>query len=128
MKVLVVDDEQNYLTLMGDLLRGRGHDVLLASDGKEAREILDAEGVDLVVTDLFMPTMDGFRFHSYVRDFAECRDLPFIFVSGAQDERTKEAVVDPRVDFFFAKTAPVEQVLSLVDRLAAQRRTSSTPA
>lgn len=128
MKVLVVDDEQNYLALMGKLLRTRGHQVVQAADGKEAREIIDAEEVDLVVSDLFMPTMDGFRFHSYVRDFADCRDVPFIFVSGVEDERTKEAVVDPARDFFFAKTAPVEGILELIDRIQNNSRKSRATA
>jgi CheY-like chemotaxis protein len=128
MKVLVVDDEKNYLTLMGDLLRTRGYSVFLAADGKEAREIIDADGVDLVVSDLFMPTMDGFRFHSYVRDFAECRDVPFIFVSGIEDERTAEAVVDPDIDYFFTKTTPVETILALIERLKAGRQKSKTVA
>lgn len=121
-KILVVDDEKGFLSLMGDVLTGLGYDIIQAEDGKQAREIVDSEPVDLIISDIFMPTMDGFRFHSYVREFSDGHDIPFIFVSGYDDERTRGAIVDPELDYFFPKSTPVENILSLIEKLANERK------
>jgi two-component system nitrogen regulation response regulator NtrX len=117
MKILLVDDEQGYLNVMGDILRQHGHEVVLAEDGKQARESLDMERVDLIISDVFMPTLDGVRFHSYVREFTDSHDLPFVFVSGYDDENTRTLVKDPQKDFFFSKSTPIETIISFIDQL-----------
>jgi DNA-binding response OmpR family regulator len=117
MKILLVDDEQGYLNVMGDILHQHGHEVVLAEDGKQAREALDMERVDLIISDVFMPTLDGVRFHSYVREFTDSHDLPFVFVSGYDDENTRTLVKDPEKDFFFSKSTPIETIISFIDQL-----------
>lgn len=121
MKILLVDDEQGYLNVMGDILRQHGHEVVLAEDGKQAREALDMERVDLIISDVFMPTLDGVRFHSYVREFTDAHDLPFVFVSGYDDENTRTLVKDPEKDFFFSKSTPIETMMSFIDQLKPTR-------
>ena len=121
MKILLVDDEQGYLNVMGDILRQHGHQVVLAEDGKQAREALDMERVDLIISDVFMPTLDGVRFHSYVREFTDAHDLPFVFVSGYDDENTRTLVKDPEKDFFFSKSTPIETIMSFIDQLKPAR-------
>jgi DNA-binding response OmpR family regulator len=121
MKILVVDDNQGYLNLMGDLLRDYGYNVFLADDGKQARELLEEQKVDLIISDVFMPTLDGVRFHSYVREFTEVDQIPFIFVSGYDDEYTRNVVVDSDMDFFFSKTTPVENIVALIEKLKSAK-------
>ena len=121
MKILLVDDEQGYLNVMGDILRQHGHEVVLAEDGKQAREALDMERVDLIISDVFMPTLDGVRFHSYVREFTDAHELPFVFVSGYDDENTRTLVKDPQKDFFFSKSTPIETIMSFIDQLKPRR-------
>lgn len=117
MRILVVDDNQGFLQLMGTLLRDYGYEVALAEDGKQARELLEQEPVDLVISDVFMPTLDGVRFHSYVREFMDAADLPFIFMSGYDDQHTRSLVLDSTRDYFFSKTTPLERVIELIERL-----------
>jgi two-component system, OmpR family, response regulator len=125
MKILLVDDERGFLTVMGDILRESGYNVILAENGKQAREVLEVERVDLIVSDVFMPTLDGVRFHDYVREFTDVPDLPFIFMSGYDDEHTKNLVIDPAIDFFLSKTAPVEKVLELIESLRTAKDAKS---
>jgi DNA-binding response OmpR family regulator len=121
MKILLVDDEKGFLNVMGDTLRARGHDVLPAENGKQAREILENQRVDLIISDVFMPTLNGVRFHSYVRDFTDSSDVPFIFMSGYDDEQTSNLIVDPKLDFFFSKTTPVDQLMAFIGSLKQTR-------
>jgi CheY-like chemotaxis protein len=124
MRILVVDDNQGFLQLMGTLLRDYGFAVVLAEDGKQARELMEQEPVDLIISDVFMPTLDGVRFHSYVRDFMDASDLPFIFVSGYDDEHTRNLVKDSNIDYFFSKTTPLEKLVDLIEKLRPELRTA----
>jgi len=126
MKILVVDDNKSFLNVIGSVLEDHGHEVRLADDGKHARELLESELVDLIISDIFMPTLDGTRFHSYVREFTDARDVPFIFISGYDDENTRKLVADSNKDFFFSKTAPFEEVMSLIEKVDASRDINST--
>lgn len=117
MRILVVDDNKAFLNVMGGLLRDYGYQVFLLEDGKQAREFLEDEKVDLIISDVFMPTLDGSRFHSYVREFTDSSTIPFIFISGFDDEHTRRVVVDSRIDFFVSKTAPVETIVSLIESI-----------
>jgi len=57
--ILVVDDEVEIQALLADTLRLDGHEVDTASDGEQALHLLDRDLYDLIVTDLWMPTLDG---------------------------------------------------------------------
>ena len=126
MRILVVDDNKGFLDVMAQLLRDYGYEVFVAEDGKQAREFLEIEKVDLIISDVFMPTLDGARFHSYVREFTDARDVPFIFISGYDDEHTRNVVVNSDIDYFFSKTTPVETIVDLIEKLRVVNQTDST--
>lgn len=115
MKILLVDDDRSYLSLLSKLLRNRGHDVFCAEEGKEARELLDIEQVDLIISDVHMPTLDGVWFQSYVREFSTVPDVPFIFISGHDDADTKNLAVDPSLDLFLSKLLPPEKLVGEIE-------------
>jgi DNA-binding response OmpR family regulator len=117
MRILVVDDNEGFLNVMGDLLEDYGYEVSRAVDGKQARELLDEQSVDVIISDVFMPTLDGVKFHSYVREFTDAANVPFIFISGYDDEYTRNVVVDSDKDYFFSKTTPVEDIVALIKQL-----------
>jgi len=60
-RILLVDDESDWRALMVRQLTAKGHDVFSAGNGFEALKILDSNQVDLMITDLVMPDMDGFE-------------------------------------------------------------------
>lgn len=66
--LLCVDDEPNILSSLRRLFRGKGYKVLTAESGAEGLEVLAAEAVDLVISDMRMPEMDGARFLAQVRE------------------------------------------------------------
>lgn len=119
MNILLVDDEQPFLDVMTALLSAEGHSVVLAGDGKAAREVLDLEKVDLIISDIMMPTLDGARFHSYVREFTANSDVPFIFMSGLTDV-AQMLDMDPSRDYFLSKGSAAEDILRLVDQVSRQ--------
>jgi len=122
MRILLVDDEEGFLNIMEGVLREQGHEVVRAQDGKQAREALEGEKFELIISDVFMPTLDGVRFHSFVREFTDSRDVPFIFISGYDDEHTRGLAAESPNDYFLGKTTPIEDIIALIDKV---KRTST---
>jgi CheY-like chemotaxis protein len=80
-RVLVVDDSDTTRELVARILRRDGHIVLQAANGREALRLLRTTRADLVLTDLFMPDMDGIEL---LRALAmQAPDLPVVVLSGA---------------------------------------------
>ena len=59
--ILIVDDEKNYPRILGAVLEEEGFEIFTANSGPEALEILESSDVDLVLTDMKMPVMDGIQ-------------------------------------------------------------------
>jgi DNA-binding response OmpR family regulator len=68
-KILIVDDEQHIRLLYEEEFKDDGYDVLTASHGREALDVLARHPVDLVILDIKMPEMDGSEFLRQVREF-----------------------------------------------------------
>jgi CheY-like chemotaxis protein len=117
MKVLIADDNDDFLKVMEELIKSQGYVPLLAQDGKQAREILEEHTVDVIISDVFMPTLDGIRFHSYVREFMGERTVPFIFMSGYDDPYTRDALEDETKDFFISKLTPMSRIIEILESI-----------
>jgi CheY-like chemotaxis protein len=79
-RILVVDDEEMDRVLLQTILESAGHELLFASDGEGALQLLQDEEVDLVVTDLAMPDFNGLRFIKEIRDLGLLH--PVVAISG----------------------------------------------
>ncbi len=102
--ILIVDDEKNILSGLSCAFLDEGYDVLTASNGKEAWELLSKSNVDLVITDLRMPVMTG---DELIRRITSSYPmLPVIALTGhGTIENAVETMRDGAIDFF---TKPVD--------------------
>jgi len=117
MLVLIVDDEEGMVNVLRALLQSKGYEVLSARNGSEALERIKQVKVDVVISDIYMPVMDGIRLHKALRERPETAKMPFIFISGYDDEYTAGAVRDARYEAFWKKVGPVDQLLKWVEYL-----------
>ena len=76
MKILIADDQAMSRKLLRLTLAAEGHDVSEASDGQEALDLLAQTSFDLVISDILMPGMDGYRFCYEVRRRSELQKVP----------------------------------------------------
>lgn len=119
MNVLIVDDEPEYGLLLKILFEQHGHTAFLAQDGKEALAALARTKIDFIISDIYMPTMNGIKFHRAVREIPEYQSTPFLFVSAFDDELTLDAVQNPKIEGFLKKGRPVNELLEWIEYLIA---------
>lgn len=67
-KILIVDDEEMMRNLLTKILKRENYQILTAGDGQEAVELLEKEPVDLIISDMKMPRMNGFELLKYVKE------------------------------------------------------------
>jgi CheY-like chemotaxis protein len=79
--ILIVDDEFGLAEMLREMLRDSGFDVTLAINGRLALEILQEGKVDLVLTDMMMPVMDGAELATAMRGDRNHRDTPIIMMT-----------------------------------------------
>ena len=101
--VLVVEDDTSVRKVIRRALTGAGYEVIATADGEQAVQAFHAHqgGVDLVVSDLVMPNMDGATLYEELNESRE-HPIPFLFISGYGDQ-------DARIDALLAKGVPILQ-------------------
>ncbi len=110
--ILVVDDSYNTREVQQHILESHGYTVSLASDGVEALERLAVEDIDLLVTDIEMPRMDGFTLVEQVRSKEELRRLPVVILTSRESEGDRARGVDVGANAYIVKRTFDEQKLT----------------
>ena len=107
-KCLVVDDREENVLALSALLRAPDVEILEASNGTDALELLLVHDVALALLDVQMPQMDGFELAELIRGSARTRDVPLIFVTaGSRDlHRTFKGYESGAVDFLYKPIEP----------------------
>jgi two-component system CheB/CheR fusion protein len=113
MRILAVEDEPEYLEMLQDVMKSLGHTITLAAGGEEALAILDRQPVDVIISDVSMPGMDGLKFHTLVRGREAYRNTPFIFLTGVDDLTEIRAASRGDCDLLLQKPFPVESLLKM---------------
>jgi two-component system, chemotaxis family, chemotaxis protein CheY len=117
MTILVVDDEPEYRLMLRNVLVNEGFTVVLAENGEDGYRKLKETAVDLIISDIYMPVMDGIKFHKAVRDDPAFPTLPFLFVSAYDDQHTLEAVKNAKCEGFLRKARPVSELKEWIQYL-----------
>lgn len=113
-KVLVVDDEDDYRQLMVFWLQSKGYNALPASNGESAVRLVKEENPDIIFMDLRMPVMDGPKTIAAIREFN--KDVPIIIISAyLDDSKIREATVAPGIAGVFYKGKDFSQSLILLE-------------
>ncbi|MEO8159847.1 MAG: hybrid sensor histidine kinase/response regulator [Arenimonas sp.] len=112
--VLVVDDQQANVRMVGALLTRSGYQVLPAAGGVEGLEQARLYKPDVVLLDMKMPGMDGFEVMERLRDNPETRDLPVIFLTADNDRDNLVRAFAAGADDYVTKPFVTEELLARV--------------
>lgn len=107
-KILIVDDERDFVELMKMRLESAGFTVVCAHNGAEALNKTLKEKPDLIVLDIAMPEVDGYTFVKRLRERENLRDIPVIIVTAYGDKMkdlfAQEGIIDYLMKPFETKT------------------------
>jgi CheY-like chemotaxis protein/HAMP domain-containing protein/putative methionine-R-sulfoxide reductase with GAF domain len=111
--VLLVDDDARNIFALSSVLERRGMQVLSATTGNEAIELLNGtEGVAIVLMDIMMPEMDGYQTMQVIREKPDFRRLPIIALTAKAMKGDREKCLEAGASDYLAKPVNTEQLLS----------------
>lgn len=91
-KILIVDDSASIRDVLSFVLKEEGFEVLASVDGLDALKHLNGQHLDLIITDLYMPNMDGITLIKNIRSRSEYERTPILFLTTeSQNEKKTEA-------------------------------------
>ena len=130
MNILIVDDHPTNLRLLEAQLRAEGHRVTPTANGVEALGALDRGGVDVIVSDILMPQMDGYRLCYEVRRKPAWQAIPFIFYTATYTSaRDEKLCLDLGGDKYLRKPSSAEEIMSALNEASdAARSRAHRPA
>jgi len=92
--ILIVDDSESIREVVSFTLENEGYKVLIGVDGKDALRFLDGTNIDLIITDLHMPEMDGIEFIKAVRATDQYKRIPILFLTTESQSNKKMEAKD----------------------------------
>jgi PAS domain S-box-containing protein len=128
MNLLIVDDHPTNLKLLRAQLEAEGHVVFEAHDGVDALAALEREKVDVVISDILMPRMDGYRLCHEIRMHARLHDLPIIIYTATYTSPGDEKLaLDVGADKYLKKPASVEHMIAALQAVIAMPHAARRP-
>ncbi len=117
--ILVVDDSESIRELVGDILTNAGYRVFKGVDGKDGLEVLLAteENMSMIITDLFMPSMDGIDLIKEVRKLKRYQYVPILMLTTESHMSKKMEAKQAGVTGWMVKPFEEEKLLKTVHKI-----------
>lgn len=112
--ILTVDDSSTVRLILSSTLKDAGYKVVEARDGQDAIELLDKGQVNMLITDLNMPRVDGIDLIRHVRKSSACRFMPIIMLTTEADDIKRQEGKAAGASGWIVKPFKADQLLSIV--------------
>ena len=119
-RVLIVEDNVELLTLMQRLLNQKYH-VITAKNGKQALNIIHKEELDIVISDVMMPVMDGIELISAIKNDANYAQLPVILLTAKTRDEDRNEALQKGADDYITKPFRMSDLAVRVDNIISNR-------
>jgi len=116
-KIITVDDSASVRQMVSFTLKGAGYDVIEAEDGKDALAKLNGLGVQMVITDLNMPNMDGIELIKALRAQAAYKFIPIVFLTTESQDTKKQEGKAAGATGWIVKPFKPDQLLTVVKKV-----------
>ena len=117
MRVLTVDDSKTMLAMLNHALSGAGFEVVQADDGEKGLLALDQNHVDVVITDINMPVMDGIEFIKKVRASGQYQSLPILILTTETSQEKRDQGRAAGGTGWIVKPFDPEKLVSVIKRV-----------
>ncbi len=118
MKILIVDDDPNGLYMLQVMLKGSGHEVFAAENGQAALESACANPPDLIISDILMPVMDGYKLCREWKKDSRLKNIPFVFYTATYtDPRDEKYALSLGAERFISKPVEPKKFIEIIDEV-----------
>ncbi|MBT8486899.1 MAG: response regulator [Phycisphaerales bacterium] len=100
-RILLADDDVNFLQALTVRLRAEGFDVIVAQDAVQTLQFARQQEPDLLLLDINMPAGDGFSVHQRLREQPDLPEIPVVFVTGDRSERVQRMAAAARATLLY---------------------------
>lgn len=122
-KILVVEDDKNLRKLIVTCLEKSNYTVFETRNGQEALDLMDREFVDLIVTDIMMPEMDGYEMIKLLRDAKY--EVPILIITAKDDFEDKRQGFDLGADDYMVKPINIDELILRVKSLLKRSKATT---
>lgn len=116
-RILIADDEPNIVAALDFLLRRNGYDVLVATTGREALDLVAARKPDLVLLDVMMPMLNGYDVCRAIRAGELGKTIKIVMLTAKGEQGEKAAAAG--ADLYFPKPFSTSELLAVIGSLLA---------
>lgn len=113
--ILVVEDEQSLAELLETFLIDLGYNVITANNGQTALNVLDKTRVELIISDVMMPVVDGYELVHEIRTTPDLSETPILLISAAPINRGK--LMPFHAEAYLSKPYELDRLETLVQQL-----------
>ena len=114
-QILVVEDDASLRKLMSAALKQHGYVTFLANDGLEALDVLEKTNIDLIISDIMMPNMDGYAATKAIRELQDARaKIPVIAMTANVYDEDKQRAFASGMTGFIAKPLNIKTMLQVL--------------
>jgi len=125
MKILVVDDEPMIVKMVEARLQADGFEVITAYDGLEALAVARRESPDLIILDLMLPKMDGFKVCAMLKHDQKYMKIPIIMFTAKTQESDKKLGFECGADAYITKPFDPDILIAKIKELIKEKGSSS---
>ena len=127
-RVLIVDDEPDVVRVLVKCFRTGPYEVTTASDGFEAGIQVNGFRPHLIILDLVMPNLDGFRVCRLIKANPELRDIKILILTGHASDENRQKALEGGADYFMTKPFRPEELRRTVEELLSGKASISLTA
>lgn len=120
-KILIAEDERDIRELVTFTLNFAGYEVVAASNGEEAIQLVEREMPDLVILDVRMPRMTGYEACTLIKNNPKTAHIPVVFLSAKGQEAEIQTGLQAGADEYLLKPFAPDQLIAHVQRMLARR-------
>ena len=119
--ILIVEDDTSLRIFLNNLLSPH-YRIIRAENGQEALNIIDQENIDLILTDLMMPVMDGFELCSFLKSHLEYSHIPIVILSAKTDMGSKITGLESGADAYIEKPFSGDYLMAQITTILSNRQ------
>ncbi|OGW68814.1 MAG: hypothetical protein A2036_00345 [Omnitrophica bacterium GWA2_50_21] len=120
-KILIVDDEPNIVAVVSARLKGNGYEVIEAQDGVSGLELAKKEKPDLIILDLMLPKLDGYKVCHLLKKDGRYSGIPIILFTAKAQEEDKRMGEEAGADAYVMKPYDSKVLLAQIQELLERK-------